>query len=386
MAALPAASSRSQPALTSRYGAVASGGVFLAASYLGYPSLALPAAALLLLAALCWLSAFLSTWQLHYRRRLSASRGFPGDEIVVRSTLYNAKPLPAPWLEVSELLPAGLVPTAEESSIGGHRRLLHLRWHSGAVWSHRLCCRRRGVYQLAAVELRGGDPYGLASRCLAGDEAHELLVYPALLPPQQWPLPARQQFGPQRPPSALHEDPARLAGLRAYQAGDALNRIAWKASARQRQLQVRVFEPSASPKLLLLLAGEHYAHPSRAETGEYALSLLASLARENLEQGVAVGALVSGGRPVALPPASGREQLTRLLEGLARLDLWGGETSLPELLVAQRPLLAAANTVAVIGEGLDEAGRALLQPLTRQWALVELPLGSAEPAREGVAV
>jgi uncharacterized protein (DUF58 family) len=45
-----------------------------------------------------------------YTRRTSRSRAFCGDELVLESTLANPRPLPLPWVEVWEQLPADLTP------------------------------------------------------------------------------------------------------------------------------------------------------------------------------------------------------------------------------------------------------------------------------------
>src|SRR2546430_267870 len=43
-------------------------------------------------------------------RRTSRARAFCGDELALESTLANPRPLPLPWVEVWEHLPAALAP------------------------------------------------------------------------------------------------------------------------------------------------------------------------------------------------------------------------------------------------------------------------------------
>src|SRR5438094_476797 len=45
-----------------------------------------------------------------YSRRMSRSRAFCGDELILESTLANPRPLPLPWIEVWEQLPRDLEP------------------------------------------------------------------------------------------------------------------------------------------------------------------------------------------------------------------------------------------------------------------------------------
>lgn len=99
---------------------------------------------------------------------------------------------------------------------------------------------RRGWLELPALKLESTWPFGLfrAWSWLRPDE--RVLVYPA-----------REAGGPPPAGSATQSTPASrshelgedYAGLRAYQPGDSPRRIAWKASARNATLLLRLHEP-----------------------------------------------------------------------------------------------------------------------------------------------
>jgi uncharacterized protein (DUF58 family) len=211
--------------------------------------------------------------------------------------------------------------------------------------------------------LCGGDPYGLAARAIAVAATDEVLVYPALLPLETLGLPARAVFGRQRPPRSLFEDPSRLAGLRDYQPGDPFNRIHWKATARHGGLQVKVYEPTTTPKAVLVLGVEEFAgSPEREAQGERALSVVASLAHEGANLGWAVGAFANGQPALALGPSAGSAGTAAILEGLARLDL-RPLLPLPALLAAERPLIPAGSTIVFVAANPDEDLLAAAQEL-----------------------
>src|SRR5918911_3240417 len=70
-----------------------------------------------------------------YTRRTSRARAFCGDELALESTLANPRPLPLPWVEVWEHLPAALAPAgASERSFAEPSRL----WLSRgvAIWPY----------------------------------------------------------------------------------------------------------------------------------------------------------------------------------------------------------------------------------------------------------
>ena len=55
---------------------------------------------------------------------------------------------------------------------------------------------------------------------------------------------SRRPIGEIRIQHRLYEDPTRIAGVRRYEAGDPLNRVHWRATARTGQLHSKVYESS----------------------------------------------------------------------------------------------------------------------------------------------
>src|ERR1051326_6863351 len=119
-----------------------------------------------------------------YTRRTSAHRAFCGDELELVSTLANPRPLPLPWVEVWEKLPAVLVPSgSNERSWGEPDRVwvsrgLALWPYQRLRWRLPLTCRHRGVFRLGDIRLRTGDPFGFFERQRPWSDNLELLVYP----------------------------------------------------------------------------------------------------------------------------------------------------------------------------------------------------------------
>lgn len=352
----------------------------LAAAYLGLTVLALLAAGLLVVVGTAHLWAWSSVWRVAYRRDMVCRRAFPGQTLEARVAVENRKPLPAPWLEVVEDIPGGLLAPLVPAS----PRFLSLLWYRRASWTYRLVCQRRGCYRLGPAVLRGGDPYGLAAREATRGGEDEVLVYPRLLPLDQIGLPARAIFGRQRPPRSLYEDPSRMAGLRDYRPGDPRNRVHWKATARRGELQVKVHEPTTTPQALLVLAMDGLANPDSPEAeqlAELAISVVATLAHDGAGRGWAVGVFANGAPPVALWPAASPEQVSLILEGLARLR---SECPVPlvESLGARRDAMAAGTTVVFVAAGVDAALVGFAADLCRAGhAIAFVPVG-AEPTAD----
>ena len=139
------------------------------------------------------------------------------------------------------------------------------------------------------------------------------------------PLPAERPFGDRKGRNRLFEDPLRTAGLREYRPGDPLRRIDWKATARSGELRSRVYDPSATQQLYLLVNIDTMAHAWEGyleDELESTVSVAASVATWAAGARYAVGILANGAypdadRPIRLAPSRSRDQLARVLEALA---------------------------------------------------------------------
>ena len=74
-------------------------------------------------------------------------------------------------------------------------------------------------------------------------------------------LASRRPIGEVRLSHRLYEDPTRIAGVRPYEAGDPLNRVHWRATARTGTLHSKVYEPSTLAGATLLLDFHRAGYP-----------------------------------------------------------------------------------------------------------------------------
>jgi uncharacterized protein (DUF58 family) len=112
-----------------------------------------------------------------------------------------------------------------------------------------------------------------------------------------------------------------LRELREHQPGDALRKVAWKASARRGQLLVRDDEQEHRHLLWFVLDAsvELWAgRPSEAALDD-AINRVASMIRQALSRGDRVGLCIVAARTLArIPPDQGANHQRRLFEALAR--------------------------------------------------------------------
>lgn len=137
---------------------------------------------------------------------------------------------------------------------------------------------RRGVETLELRRVGSLFPFGFLKKSFAGELRHPIIVWPAPVPyTRQSASPAgRPQAGERTPRPGQSGD---LIALRAYQAGDSHRLIHWKASARLRRLQVRLFSRESQEAFALHVGNAAAAWP-RAEQFELMCALAVTLAED----------------------------------------------------------------------------------------------------------
>ena len=307
----------------------------IAATFLATDITYLAGALLLVgLAARAW--AALAFARVSYTRRTSRVRAFCGDEVALESTLANPRPLPLPWVEVWEHLPAALAPAgASERSFVEPDRV----WLSRGVaiwpyqrlrWSRKLVCSHRGAFRMGQVRLRTGDPFGFFERERQLQDTLELLVYPRVVPLRHLGLPLQHPALDVVGPNSPIADPTRTATVRDYRPDDPQRLIHWPTTARRGSLQVRVLEPATSLHVSLVLDVRGFSFGVyHDELLELTLSALASLAVFLQSEGAPIAMLANTNPPVVIPPGASVPHLQHVLERLARLKPHAGPPLVP---------------------------------------------------------
>ena len=172
-----------------------------------------------------------------------------------------------------------------------------MRWYERVRRVYRLHGAQRGAYTFGPTELTSGDLFGFRWRTGNQATTDSLLVYPKLVPLEQWRLPSGRPLGEELATRRLIADPLRFAGVRDYVPGDNPRHIHWKNSARWGRLQTRVFDPEATQALVLVVdvqtsdQGTFWLVPAYLEL---IISAAASIADSALAERRAVGLFTNG--------------------------------------------------------------------------------------------
>jgi uncharacterized protein (DUF58 family) len=288
--------------------------------------------------------------------RRMVDHAFLGERIRVQLRFLNHSWLPLPWLQVQELVPLDLRDAADYTivlSVGGRAVTEH---------EYTLHCKRRGYYTVGPLALRAGDLFGFVDQSWQERQLVSLTVYPEVLTLIKLGLPSRSPFGTAASRQRLFEDPARIAGVRAYTSGDNQRAIHWKASAHEDTLLVKKFQPAIALNVTIVLDLNRKAYPYREEAGlsEWAIVVAASVASHLIGERQAVGLLTNGldaptERPMTpIHARTGQGQLMNILTGLARVEMHEHEQPLAAWLPGQITDLEWGTTLIVITPQMDE--------------------------------
>ncbi len=242
------------------------------------------------------------TGNLTATRKCNRDTAEVGDTATVTVTVKNNNWLPVPWVLLEDLLPCrALSPSNRRLHVKGKRLHVRMLWgRATTVVKYKLKLLLRGYYQIGPLVMESGDLFGLHRRYRAAAEPHYLLVYPKVVPLEGYDLASRRPIGEVQVTHRLYEDPTRISGVREYQAGDPLNRIHWRATARTGSLHCKVYQPSTIAGLTLLLDFHQAGYPSRGEPhrSELAVTTAVSLAHAVYLMRQQVG-LITNGRDAA---------------------------------------------------------------------------------------
>ena len=245
-----------------------------------------------------------------YERHFSQGRAFFGEEIELTVAVSNRKLLPLAWLEVEDDLPldlplvSGQLAVSHKVRRGTLLNLFALRPYERVRRRYRLRCAARGYHAFGPAVVRSGDLFGFARREATLPAEDYLLVYPRVLPLVRLGLPAADPFGDRGLRRWLFEDPLRTVGVREYVPGDSPRRIHWAATARLGELQVKVYEPTTTYRLVVVLNlntfGEFWWWLGfDRQALELAVTVAASVAAWAVEHGYQVGLLANGNAGLA---------------------------------------------------------------------------------------
>jgi uncharacterized protein (DUF58 family) len=332
------------------------------------------------------------------------------DHIGVSLDLVNTGALPIPWVLLEDALPERALmydpPSLDVQD--GRIKLTMLKPNQSKRLQYSFICKRRGYYQLGPTILETGDLFGLHRRYQIAAEPQFLTVYPRIVPLDGYDLASRRPIGEIKMTHRLFEDPTRIAGVRAYQDGDPMNRIHWRATARTGQLHSKIYEASsvAGVTIMMEFRREAYRRDGEPFRSELAVTAATSIANAVHVMGQQIGFITNGRdaadririegwdgkqvaletreaaqataeinekndrlQPVQIPTRRDSEQFHRIRETLARVELADGLSFAQLVIEAQSRMPRDATVLAIIPGDNDQTTIALQNMARRGFAV-----------------
>lgn len=331
--------------------------------------------------ALAWVFSYVSVQlaekSVKVRNGLSGTKVNRGEVVSMEIAVSHTSPLP--------IAPVALKMRATSNTPAGTIHLTQLGKRRQRV-VHKFAADHVGAMFPGVDSYVVSDVFGFFKREHEPPTAgQELLVLP--VPFEVEPLTfAAGDMGVETMKRAM-EDPSSPSDIRAWQQGDPLKRIHWKATARKRELMVRQFEEPALPDALVLLdtspphLTEGWPEEKRAFLKDAILETAASVVNCQIRQDNPVRMPLVGDRPMEY---SSRMGLPLLLEELARCTF--NETERFERVVMmQLAELRKTGAVVIITSRLTSALVELLVRMKRMGPNVRLYLVTYDPEEAAVA-
>lgn len=277
--------------------------------------------------------------RLRYSRKFDRAFCYEGDEAEMHERIANDKALPLPWLRLEALLSSGLrfmhqdnLNITSGDRLQNHRSLFSLWGYTEIVRRHKVRCVRRGCYDLETVTMSCGDLFGFSQTVRTERVDARLLVYPRPAALAELPLPWRGWQGDYAVKRWTVEDPFLMTGVREYRRGDPLRSVHWKATARTGELHVREQGYTADHRIMVLLnvavTEDMWGEVTDEALVEWGIRCTLTLVERGLSAGMPMGfgcnasSVDEPGRCIRIPAASGSLQLTDVLDGMAKLQLF----------------------------------------------------------------
>jgi uncharacterized protein (DUF58 family) len=322
------------------------------------------ALALLALLLGSWLWSRFSLRGVAVRRHAPSDRAQVGQPLREEVEVRNPGRFAKLWLEL-----------VDYSTLPNHAvsRAVHVRGRGRVRWQTETRCVRRGRFRLGPLVLRAGDPLGLFPSRRVLPEAREVLVYPATVDLRGFAPPSGTLVGGNAIDRRNPFVTPSVSGIRDYAPGDAFNRISWAATARLGRLMVKEFDLDPTADVWIVLDLEQRVHvaatrpltfaaDARGEwpveawldsTEEYAVTIVASLARRFLDQGRNVGLIATGAHHEVIPADRTPRQAQKVLEALAVVHA-DGHLPLAEALLAEGRRFSRRSSLLVVTPSTEE--------------------------------
>lgn len=287
--------------------------------------------------------------KLTFSQRVMKEYANVGDEIEIKTMVFNESLLPVPCVEVKNLMTKDMTGKPPSSSV-----LSLMPFDSRSVFE-KVKCKYRGYYMFGPVSINVTDLFGFFSWNREARCEGAISVYPRVTELKSFSTRPMQLFGSVTTKQKANEDYTSISDIRKYYPGDSFKRIHWKISARKGSLFVKTFNMSGSAEshIFLNLCRNDYVDLYRADIEEKAVECAASIIHYMLLRNINTGLYTNSTRVVY---TRGRDlkEFKKFMEELITVKS-NGSVPFTELLESRSRLIPGGSSIILITPKLNES-------------------------------
>jgi uncharacterized protein (DUF58 family) len=253
----------------------------------------------------------------------------------VDEEIYNRKPFPVPWVKADIHSSKWLEFAGASSSVVDERRFVTsgfvLRAYQRTKRRWYMKCTKRGVFDIDNATVTCGDILGLITESKAVPVKKRLVVYPGMMNIDEMFFSTRDILGDAVVKRFIMDDPFIVKGIRDYIPGDAMNRVNWKASARNDKLLVNENDFTTKVGITVLMNVqsdyEEFDYVKNKDAIELAVKISATILNRGYSQAIPIrfgsnACTVDDDTEMILAESGvGEEHMKHMLYMLAQLKL-----------------------------------------------------------------
>lgn len=272
---------------------------------------------------------------LDYKCYFSTNTAVEGDEIQLIEIITNNKILPLPWFK-SEISTSKYLDFANsQSEITDQSRFVPsffmLRSFSKVQRTWNVKCLKRGVFTIDTVPLVSTDLFGSKNLSMAVKINTSIVVFPKPFEYEDLNVSSNFFYGEIMVKRFILPDPFYTLGVREYTSVDTMNKINWKATAKQGKFMAFNNEYTSSQNVTVILNMQSHEDERAEVTNRNAMensirlcaTLFSNTEKQNMPLKFMSNSNTTGGREYTESPEYfGVEHLYNLLHILSQLNLF----------------------------------------------------------------
>lgn len=220
-----------------------------------------------------------------------------GEKFKLTLKIENRKRMPIMFMLIEQVFPEELsFCDSSHGEVSGNQKWHISRYAMGKYQrrnrSYTMVGHKRGAYIVRGINVRIGDPLGLAIESNEFDDWVEILICPKVKSIDSLSFENTSFVGDNTVRRWIHNDPLYIRGIREYCVEDRMKDINWKASLKADKLMVKEYDYTSDNQLVIIInvqCGDPYWGYLKSEVVDKAVDIALALSNKALKENIPTG-------------------------------------------------------------------------------------------------